>query len=204
MAALDSGPSPSQQATARLLDDPQEWSSFGRPAGPATPADPSKEPTDFPAWDSHVVLEGMHCAACALDHRGCAACRARSGEGRSQCCHAPRPCHLAPRAGASLRVDGGRAARRLPGASRTRCLCARAPPGREPPCAVALAGGRLLHDAGDDVCVAPPTWPAPATCRRRWKTLLRWASWVISLPVVLFCCGPFFSSALRATYASAA
>ena len=66
MAALDSGPSPSQQATARLLDDPQEWSSFGRPAGPATPADPSKEPTDFPAWDSHVVLEGMHCAACAL------------------------------------------------------------------------------------------------------------------------------------------
>ncbi len=97
------------------------------------------------------------------DHRGCAACRARSGEGRSQCCHAPRPCHLAPRAGASLRVDGGRAARRLPGASRTRCLCARAPPGREPPCAVALAGGRLLHDAGDDVCVArlrgPPRRP---------------------------------------------
>ncbi|MFX7140847.1 hypothetical protein ABTH88_23205, partial [Acinetobacter baumannii] len=25
----------------------------------------------------------------------------------------------------------------------------------------------------------------------------RWASWVISLPVVFFACGPFFTSALR-------
>ena len=27
--------------------------------------------------------------------------------------------------------------------------------------------------------------------------LLRWASWVLSLPVLLFSCGPFFSSAWR-------
>ena len=29
------------------------------------------------------------------------------------------------------------------------------------------------------------------------EKLLRWASWVLSLPVVLFSCGPFFSNALR-------
>lgn len=44
-------------------------------------------------------------------------------------------------------------------------------------------------------------WPAyvarPGDLSQEMETLLRWASWVISLPVVLFCCGPFFSSALR-------
>lgn len=44
-------------------------------------------------------------------------------------------------------------------------------------------------------------WPAysakPGDLTLEMETLLRWASWVLSLPVVLFACGPFFSSALR-------
>ncbi|GAO24647.1 heavy metal translocating p-type ATPase [Alicycliphilus sp. B1] len=44
-------------------------------------------------------------------------------------------------------------------------------------------------------------WPAyqamPGDLTAEMEQLLRWASWVISLPVVLFACGPFFSSALR-------
>jgi Cu2+-exporting ATPase len=44
-------------------------------------------------------------------------------------------------------------------------------------------------------------WPAyqamPGDLTFEMEQLLRWASWVISLPVVLFACGPFFSSALR-------
>ena len=44
-------------------------------------------------------------------------------------------------------------------------------------------------------------WPAynakPGDLSLEMETLLRWASWVISLPVVLFCCGPFFKSALK-------
>ena len=39
----------------RLLDDPQEWSSFSRLAGPGAAS-----------WESSVIIEGMHCAACAL------------------------------------------------------------------------------------------------------------------------------------------
>ena len=38
-----------------LLDDPQEWSAFSRPS------------THVPeGWESSVVIEGMHCAACAV------------------------------------------------------------------------------------------------------------------------------------------
>ena len=38
-----------------LLDDPQEWSAFSRPV--------DQRPS---CWESSVVFEGMHCAACAL------------------------------------------------------------------------------------------------------------------------------------------
>src|SRR6218665_130753 len=111
-----------------LLDDPQEWSAFGRlhsPAAPAGPADPAT------VWESQVVLEGMHCAACALTSED--ALRAVPG---------------------GLQVLAGRAASRLPRHACGRCLGARAAPARKPPGALALAGGGLLHDAGDDVCVA--------------------------------------------------
>ena len=38
-----------------LLDDPQEWSAFSRPSSRAADC-----------WESNVVIEGMHCAACSL------------------------------------------------------------------------------------------------------------------------------------------
>ena len=38
-----------------LLDDPQEWSAFSRPSGQGPDC-----------WESNVVIEGMHCAACSL------------------------------------------------------------------------------------------------------------------------------------------
>ena len=40
---------------------------------------------------------------------------------------------------------------------------------------------------------APPSAAVPPDMAQ----LLRWASWVLTLPVVLFSCGPFFTSALR-------
>ena len=45
-----------------LLDDPQEWSAFGKPCA-STPAGADAQAGP---WESHVVLDGMHCAACAL------------------------------------------------------------------------------------------------------------------------------------------
>ncbi len=50
-------PEPAQAPeAAALIDDPQEWQAFSRPVGAPEGA----------CWESHVVLEGMHCAACAL------------------------------------------------------------------------------------------------------------------------------------------
>lgn len=44
-----------------LLDDRQEWAAFGRPCTPNGASAGGES-----AWESHVVIEGMHCAACAL------------------------------------------------------------------------------------------------------------------------------------------
>jgi Cu2+-exporting ATPase len=41
------------------------------------------------------------------------------------------------------------------------------------------------------------TSPSPATSRPTSQALLRWASWLLTLPVLLFSCRPFFASALR-------
>jgi Cu2+-exporting ATPase len=60
-----------------LLDDPQEWAAFGRLRGSvgSRGQDAVAAQTTFgvPAqaspdavWESNVVLEGMHCTACAL------------------------------------------------------------------------------------------------------------------------------------------
>ena len=53
-----SGPSvaaPRHHEALQLLDDPHEWSAFSRVCGP----DPA-------LWESSVVIEGMHCAACSM------------------------------------------------------------------------------------------------------------------------------------------
>ncbi len=43
----------------------------------------------------------------------------------------------------------------------------------------------------------PAYMPAPGDLTVEMEQLLRWASWVLTLPVILFSCGPFFSSAWR-------
>ena len=41
--------------TLAVLDDPQEWSAFSRPCS-----------DNAALWESSVVIEGMHCAACSV------------------------------------------------------------------------------------------------------------------------------------------
>lgn len=43
----------------------------------------------------------------------------------------------------------------------------------------------------------PLIWRLRRPHPRNGALLLRWASWVISLPVVLFACGPFFPAPAR-------
>jgi Cu2+-exporting ATPase len=50
----------SDLSLAKLLDDRQEWLRFSQPHKSSV----STESQD--CWDSHVVVQGMHCAACAF------------------------------------------------------------------------------------------------------------------------------------------
>src|SRR5450756_799026 len=52
---LESSEDALAEGDLHLLDDPLEWSAFSRP-----------DPRDPHLWESNILIEGMHCAACAL------------------------------------------------------------------------------------------------------------------------------------------
>jgi len=53
----------SDSSMAELLDDRQEWLRFSRQH--TTTVTQGSDSNDG-CWDSHVVIQGMHCAACAF------------------------------------------------------------------------------------------------------------------------------------------
>ncbi|MFN3438048.1 MAG: heavy metal translocating P-type ATPase [Acidovorax sp.] len=190
------------QPTVLLLDDPQEWLAFGRPctsagnplaaaADTSTPADPTSQ-----FWDSHVVLEGMHCAACALTIED--ALRAVPGVLQADVSAATRRARVVWNPG-QVRPSAWIEAVQKAGYSAM-------------PAMDAFARGQRLREnrralwrwlvAGFCMMqVMMYAWPAyvaqPGDLTGEMEQLLRWASWVITLPMVVFSCGPFFTSALR-------
>jgi Cu2+-exporting ATPase len=174
-----------QQDALPLLDDPLEWSAF------------SREVADRPGcWESNVVIEGMHCAACAMTVED-----------------------------ALLRVPGVVSAQVSGASQRARVVwaAARVLPSiwmgavsaagyGAVPANDAFASERRRHESRQALwrmsvagfCmmqVMMYAWPAyvarPGDLTAEMEQLLRWASWVLTLPVILFSCGPFFSNALR-------
>lgn len=179
-----------------LLDDPLEWGSFGRPAGaPAAQADVA-DPLQVPLWESNVVLGGMHCATCALTIEE--ALRTVPGVQRADVSgsnHRAKvqwnPSLVRPsqwmaaiqKAGYGVLPARDAHARELRQAENRRALWR-----------WLVAGFCMMQ-------VMMYAWPAYdaklGDLTLEMETLLRWASWVISIPVVLFACGPFFRSAWR-------
>ena len=170
---------------ADLLDDPAEWPHFGRPLAGAQAGE---------RWESHLVIEGMHCAACALTIED--ALRAVPGVEQVEVSSATRRARVLWNAGLArpsqwldaVRKAGYRALPAVDVAAREQRL-------RENRSALwrwLVAGFCMMQ-------VMMYAWPAyiaqPGDLSLEMESLLRWASWVISLPVVLFACGPFFSSA---------
>jgi len=188
-------------ALLALLDDPHEWGTFGRPAQRGADAASVTEaghddPASVPLWDSFIVLHGMHCAACALnieqalrDVPGVESAEVSAATQRARVTWRPR--QVRP----SQWLD---AVRRL-GYAAVPAHDALAREQRQSESRRAL--WRCLVSGFCMMQVMMYAWPAyvaqPGDLSLEMETLLRWASWVISLPVVLFCCGPFFSSALR-------
>jgi len=193
-AAQEPDPTPGAEPAAQppaqavLLDDPHEWSAFGRPCSPDEPA--------TSAWDSQVVLEGMHCAACALTIED--ALRAVPGVQQAEVSAATRRARVVWQPGqvlpsqwmAAVQKAGYRAMPAMDAFAREQ----RQRENRRALWRWLVAGFCMMQ-------VMMYAWPAyvaqPGDLSGEMEQLLRWASWVITLPMVVFSCGPFFSSALR-------
>jgi len=178
---------PEDLGAEALLDDPQEWASFGRPAASDAPAG---------VWESHVVVEGMHCATCALTIED--ALRAVPGVERAEVSAASQRARVVWQSGQvrpsqwleAVRKAGYRALPALDAIARDQ----RVREHRQALWRWLVAGFCMMQ-------VMMYAWPAyvadPGDLSAEMEQLLRWASWVITLPVIFFACGPFFSSALR-------
>jgi len=176
----------------RLLDDPQQWPLFGRPQ-----VDPAaSDGTGSLVWTSQVVIEGMHCAACALNIEAAVA---------------------AVKGVMSVRVDGHgqraevvwRSDQAMPsqwmgaidhagyGVKPAHDMGRRA--AREKQSRQALwqwlvAGFCMMQV----MMYSVPVYVAePGDISADMLGLLHWAGWVLCLPVMVFSSGPFWRQAWR-------
>ena len=177
--------SPHSLEALRMLDDPQEWVAFSRPCA-----------QDATVWESNVVIEGMHCAACSLTLEdaigrvpgvlgvqvGAASHRARvmwssSGARPSDWMRAVQDCGYRAVPANDVFVNERRKLETRQALWRW------------------LVAGLCMMQV---MMYAYPAYVAhPGDLTGEMEQLLRWASWVLTLPVILFSCGPFFKNALR-------
>ncbi|MDE2416541.1 MAG: cation-translocating P-type ATPase [Burkholderiales bacterium] len=176
---------PHSADSLRLLDDPAEWSAFSRPSECGNGC-----------WESSVVIEGMHCAACSLTVEDAIA--RVPGVVEVQVSAASHRARVVWASGTvqpsgwmeAVQESGYRA---VPAndvfASERRRLETRKALWRW------LVAGLCMMQV---MMYAYPAYVAlPGDLSQEMESLLRWASWVLTLPVILFSCGPFFTSALR-------
>jgi Cu2+-exporting ATPase len=168
-----------------LLDDPQEWSAFSRPLE-----------SQAGCWESHLVIEGMHCAACALTIedalRGVPGVASASVSAGSHRARVVWQADTVQPSGWMRAVQ--KAGYRAVPANDAFANQRRRRETRKALWRWSVAGLCMMQ-------VMMYAWPAyvaePGDLTAEMEQLLRWASWVLSLPVMLFSCGPFFSAAWR-------
>lgn len=180
-----------------LLDDPLEWESFGKPVEPSAPLSAeAQDPSSVKTWDSHFVISGMHCASCALTVED--ALRATPGVLKAEVSAAASRARVIWRPEQTLPSTLLRA---------VRLVGYEAMPAKD---ATARAINQALNRKAlwrwllATFCmmqVMMYAWPAyeaqPGDLSMEMERLLRWASWVICIPMLIFACGPFFSGAWR-------
>ena len=172
-------------ADLRILDSAQEWSAFSRPV-----------PGLASGWESSVMIEGMHCATCALAVED--ALRAVPGVLGAEVSAASQRARVLWSAN-HVQPSGWMQAVQAAGYRAVPANDAQARARRLAQSRTAL--WRLLVAALCMMQVMMYAYPAyvaaPGDLSTEMAQLLRWASWVLTLPVVLFSCGPFFSPMRR-------
>jgi Cu2+-exporting ATPase len=176
--------------TVRVVDDPQEWQAFSTPvSAPAVAADPQTG-----EWSSYISVEGMHCAACALNVE--AALLGVAGVSHAEVDAASKRARVQWHAG-SVKPSAWFDAVRRAGYD---AIPAHDPVGRlqrqsETRLALwqwAVAGFcmmQVMMYAAPEYVYGPGEIPADSL------RLLHWAGWVLSLPVLVFSCTPYWKSA---------
>ncbi len=180
----------SDHSSFALLDDRQEWLRFSQPH----PAKSSQDSAD--SWDSHLVIQGMHCAACAftveealLAVPGVHSAEVNAATHRAKVVWSAD--EVKPSQWIAAIVKAGYGA--LPAADSS-LRQARHVEGRRALWQWLVAGFCMMQV----MMYAYPAYVADeGDITPDLVFLLRWASWVLTLPVVLFSCGPFFSNAMR-------
>ncbi|WP_421955621.1 heavy metal translocating P-type ATPase [Polaromonas sp.] len=172
-----------------LLDSPDEWAVFSQPCEPS--AESARE-----LWESQVVVRGMHCAACSLTLeqsllgvKGVVRAQVSAASGRASVVWSA----ALTRPSEWMAVPQALGYRLLPASD------AFAPDhGRKE---ARLALWRWLVAGFCMMQVMMYAFPAyittPGEITPDIEKLLRWASWVLSLPLVFFSGAPFFGNAWR-------
>ena len=169
----------------QLLDEPQEWQIFSQ----ASPDKPQ-------CWASSVVFEGMHCAACAITIED--ALKAIPGVQEVQVSAASHRGRITWKEGVTRPSDwmtaAAKAGYRAVPANDAHAHERRRHEARQMVWRVSVAGLCMMQV----MMYATPSYvTAPGEIPTNLIALLRWASWVLSLPVMLFSCKPFFVNAWR-------
>lgn len=180
------------QERLQVLDSPHEWEVFSTPWLQGKPGETSAQD----CWESRVVIEGMHCAACAFTIED--ALQATPGVIEVEVNAASRRARVVWSA-ASTRPSDWMGAVRQAGYTALPAGDALLREARQKELRQALwrwlvAGFCMMQVM---MYAVPAYTAAPGEMTDDMVQLLRWASWVISLPVMFFSCGPFFSNAWR-------
>jgi P-type Cu2+ transporter len=181
----DRGGGMADDAAALLLDDPEAWAAFSRPSA-----------RDAGMVESSVMIDGITCSACAITIER--ALGAMPGVQRADVSAASRRATVvwSPEAVRPSQWMGEirRAGYRPLPANDSSARAARLQDSRTMLWRWLVAGLCMMQV----MMYAYPAYVAkPGDLSAESEHLLRWASWVLSLPVILFSCGPFFRSALR-------
>ena len=176
---------PHSRESLEILDNAEEWGAF------------SKANAENPClWESSVVIEGMHCAACSITVEdalrrvpGVVSARVSAASQRAQVQWSDQTAK--PSDWMQAVQDVGY--RAVP-ANDLFILERRRQETRQALWRWLVAGFCMMQV----MMYAYPAYIAQeGDLTSEMEQLLRWASWVLSLPVVLFSCGPFFRNAWR-------
>ena len=169
----------------RLLDSPEEWAEFSHP-----------DAMTEGSWSSSVVFEGMHCAACAISIED--VLRAVPGVSTVQISSASHRGKITWSPNQTRPSEWMRSVERLGykavPANDAHAHERRRQEARRMLWRLAVAAMGMMQVM---MYATPAYLSAPGDISDEAMHLLRWASWVLSLPVMFFSCTPFLGNAWR-------